>query len=160
MHCPNCGIKYATSPSALPRILIACGHTICEGCILTLGIAKEESEQTPPTTQDEPSDLSKDLTKSPDKIGACPECGKEYGSDFNSLSQFPKNIALLSINTPNKSQDLSARSNKDNTGRLNQSTNESGSQKGDHFEDDGDVSRLSDFSGLVGAVSGLSLIGD
>ena len=33
MQCPSCKQPYSASNNHIPRILIACGHTICEKCI-------------------------------------------------------------------------------------------------------------------------------
>ncbi len=69
MNCPNCLTPYNQGLN-LPRILIGCGHTLCDYCISLLF----------------------------DTAGltiTCPECFT--GSSIGSPSQFPKNIALLNM---------------------------------------------------------------
>ena len=45
MKCPRCEEKYTCEPPYIPRILIACGHTVCEFCILQLADRKEARQR-------------------------------------------------------------------------------------------------------------------
>ena len=74
MQCPCCGSKYQSVGKYVTRILINCGHTLCERCIRAL----------------------LDTTRK-----TCPDCGESY-KDIDSINSFPKNIALLSMQTKSK----------------------------------------------------------
>lgn len=69
MNCPNCLTGYNTGAN-LPRILIGCGHTLCDYCI---GLLFDKAALS--------------IT--------CPECFS--ASCIPSPSNFPKNIALLNM---------------------------------------------------------------
>lgn len=75
MDCYKCKTQY-NDADHVPRLLIQCGHSICERCT---------------------SDLFSNYTI------ICPECNSHnYAS---SLQTFPKNLALLNVNeTKNKKQ--------------------------------------------------------
>lgn len=68
MNCKQCGADYSNSKEAIPRVLINCGHTLCEGCIEKSFEARQLS---------------------------CPECGQvSYGISFH---QYPVNATLISL---------------------------------------------------------------
>jgi uncharacterized protein YbaR (Trm112 family) len=69
MECFNCKKAYDQA-ERLPRLLINCGHTLCEKCC---------------------------HDRIHDKIITCPEC--HVNSVINSISNLPKNLALLSTIT-------------------------------------------------------------
>ena len=69
MQCPCCGSTYQSTGKYIPRILINCGHTLCEQCIRAL---LDTARKT------------------------CPDCGEPY-KDFDSINSFPKNLALLTM---------------------------------------------------------------
>ena len=66
MNCVRCTRRFDEAAHA-PRILVACGHTLCERCVALL-LKNERLE--------------------------CPECATE--SQGHSVDAFPKNLALLS----------------------------------------------------------------
>lgn len=67
MQCPNCETQYNKDRN-LPRILIVCGHSVCEKCIHKLFS---------------------------DNSIVCPECYTVNEAD--SAQSFPKNLALLHV---------------------------------------------------------------
>ena len=69
MNCPNCLTIYNAAQN-LPKILIGCGHTLCDYCIQLLFDSSQHS-----------------IT--------CTECFMP--SSINDPSYFPKNIALLNM---------------------------------------------------------------
>lgn len=72
MNCVKCDERY-DQVQRIPRVLVECGHTLCEMCI---------------------------VSNSKGGFITCPECGK---SQFGSVQNFPKNLTLLTIkdNQPN-----------------------------------------------------------
>lgn len=93
MDCPNCKTFYNESDH-VPRLLIQCGHSICEKCSTSL-----YSNYTI----------------------ICPECkSPNYAS---SLQSFPKNLALLLINKSKIKKNHTSLTNEnhsnDNSGRDN-----------------------------------------
>jgi hypothetical protein len=74
MECPECllSFEFEKGASRFPRILIVCGHSVCEEC---LKLAME----------------SKNLFN-------CPECGEK--SKVKCITSFPKNLALARMNDP------------------------------------------------------------
>jgi hypothetical protein len=69
MQCPECNKPYS-SEKHIPRILINCGHTLCEVCAF--------------------NQINTNLSVS------CPECGEE--NDAETVNIFPKNLALINMN--------------------------------------------------------------
>lgn len=68
MNCNQCHIEYSTVKPSLPRVLINCGHTLCEACV----------EKT-----------------FKDRQLICPECNQiSYGISFH---QYPVNATLLAL---------------------------------------------------------------
>jgi hypothetical protein len=95
MECANCKNLYSEKDH-IPRMLIQCGHTICEMCIKQLFTGKGIT---------------------------CPEC--KMVNEANSHTTFPKNVALLNMtreasnartnpNTTNKTQLTDNNNNNDN----------------------------------------------
>ena len=82
MQCPKCNQSYQ-SENNIPRILIGCGHTLCEKCIHACF-------------------ASKSLNNHQKQIIECPECGTK--NEAESVQSFPKNLALLNMNTVPVSQ--------------------------------------------------------
>lgn len=46
MQCPRCSQQYTNEAPYIPRILIACGHTVCEFCILEMADKRENSKRS------------------------------------------------------------------------------------------------------------------
>lgn len=68
MNCQLCGQPFAHQQGHLPRVLVSCGHTVCENCI----------------------ELHLDQSQI-----KCPECTQlSFGS---SLTQYPANATLISL---------------------------------------------------------------
>ncbi len=79
MECPKCKHSYNDSDN-IPRILIKCGHTLCQECIKSLFLESSI---------------------------ICPEC--KIKNEAPSISSFPKNLALIhmSVATPNEESKIS-----------------------------------------------------
>ena len=84
MQCPECHKPY-NAETIVPRILVGCGHTICEAC------AFDQIDEKLSVT--------------------CPECGVD--SDAETVNVFPKNLALLTMKKPGIKVVRSARLAKD-----------------------------------------------
>eukprot|EP00347_Sterkiella_histriomuscorum_P003080 403365667 len=89
MQCPQC-IQLYHQETNIPRILIGCGHTLCEKCILSCFANKSQTNYMK-------------------QVIECPECGTLNEAD--SVQSFPKNLALLNmapmatvVQTQNKQQ--------------------------------------------------------
>jgi hypothetical protein len=87
LACPVCSNEF--SNDNLPRLLTACGHTYCEGCIDTLLRQVEGG----------------------DYVISCPEDSIQLRLKSNDITQFPKNITLMNVVEAKK--DNSNRSFKD-----------------------------------------------
>jgi uncharacterized protein YoxC len=75
LKCPNCKEFFDSSNGKIPRLLTACGHSMCEACINTKLSEKDENGFC---------------------IINCPEDEEVYNHITN-LDQFPKNITLIKL---------------------------------------------------------------
>jgi len=70
MDCFQCGATYNEKENC-PRLLIECGHSLCQKCLIQCCLQGSFS---------------------------CPECGTLHKSQ--NISDFPKNLALLHLKSP------------------------------------------------------------
>jgi len=75
LKCPNCKKFFDTINGKVPRLLINCGHSLCENCILNQLNEKDEDEFS---------------------IIKCPE-DEELYTQITNIDQFPKNITLIKL---------------------------------------------------------------
>lgn len=84
MDCPSCFATFSPDQNE-PRILIACGHSVCSEC---LNSKMTNQRSLPPG--DSLIVVQKQLIEF-----TCPDCN--VVSRAENLNQFPKNLALLNM---------------------------------------------------------------
>lgn len=106
IQCPRCYNDFNGGANC-PRILFACGHTICEKCLAELldRAAKEQLKDDDGT----------------DRVIYCPECRVIH--NHLPVASFPKNLALLNLNKEIKTREESdSGAEKKTSGSLKAST--------------------------------------